>query len=178
MKTLTDIAEILAQHGHGVLRNYNAPNSICLKIENWLNSGDATQLNLPDKPFNEPSGRAYVGPGRGTVGYDNSYANMSWGSTYDGCRSWEMDIAKSIITLSIYDGDSFDGKAVGLRGKWEFQLNFDWPHYSDFSRAINNEWKELINEKFDEEEQQRVAAAKGRIASNLLLSEFVTRGIV
>jgi len=167
MKTFKRKAEILAQH-QWVLQTHNAHHTICSKIEAWMTAGAVTQLNLPLKPFNKPSGQGYVGRGHGTHGFENSCVDLHWGSTYNGCREYDIDIEKLILTLRIYDGDMTYGRRTDLRGEWKFKLNFEWYEDPDFSVAINGAWNRLIDEKFEEEEVVRKKNALRRIEESLL----------
>lgn len=154
---------ILTSKGRSV-SNRNAPHNLISKVTGWIKEGKIEQINMPNKPFDKPYGQSYVGGDYGKDG--TAYVDNYWGSTHDGCREFEID--SEVLTLRIFDGNNFDGAREGLRGAWKFKLNFDWTEVPEFARRLQMQWDMLIDDRFDDEEEARVKAAKALIEAELL----------
>lgn len=147
-----------------LIQKHSISGFLAKEIAGWQTKGLIKQIDFLSVPFNQPSGKSYVGKKHGENGTD--YVLTWWYSTYDRCR--EITISEDILSVIIYEGSFLDGARTGPSRRWNFKLNFDWTKNEDLARILNWEWDAFIERKFEEEEHERIVAAKIAIENRLL----------
>lgn len=78
--------------------------------------------------------------------------------SYTGCVDWKFDIVESLLTVTMWDGDSFRGNRTFERCLWQFKLNTS-EHERVFKELICPAIRDCLairaRREFDRREQDR-----------------------